>query len=162
MLKPVFLLPLFVLLTGLSACCKRKFYCKPEALKVAFVGFSRTEIRNITLKRYSENDTGYRKAIDSSQLVYSGNAPVVANKKDTLWLSDYTSNGDLDAIYDGNNWRLLITNLKYDYYITDIADEEHRYDIGGCGDKEKTCTNLIRSISLNGNTSWGTTLYLYR
>lgn len=151
-----------VILTGVTACCKRKLYCSPGSLNLAFVGFQRSDIRSFVLRRYDVKDTVRYKALDSAQFLYSGNAPVNPGKKDTIWISDYTSNGSIGAIYYGNDWTITLSSTRGQFSVTTIYDEEHRSDIVGCNDNQASCVNNIAHFTLNGGWNSGNTGYIVK
>lgn len=148
------------LLTGLSACCTKKEYCGSERIKVALVGFNRTESRLLLLKRNKQwnND----KTLDSAQLTYAGDQPYNPNKPDTLWLSEYRTNGIIRDIYHGNDWHLSIQGTDKAYLFTDIIQSNHISEIISCTDNKTSCENPVISFKVNGNVSEGNTVYLIK
>jgi hypothetical protein len=156
---PVFLLLLFAI--GISSCCKKRLYCKGGELKIAFVGFSRGDIRSITLKRYTIEGQ-YAKALDSAQLTLASDIPVVSNKKDTIWLSSYSTTGAIKAITLGSEWDLILKVTNEHFRINSIGDEGHYYQIGKCSGKETECVNGVTHFSINNGWHEGDTYYLQR
>jgi hypothetical protein len=156
------LLFLFAVSLALSACCKKRLYCDSGTLKIAFAGFPRNDVRLIMLKRYKTGD--FSKPLDSTTLSYSGNAPVLLNKKDTLWLSDYTSSSPMgNNITWGNDWKIrFIGTTPREYRITSIGDEGRRYQLVKCDDRTTRCTNELSHFSINDDWITGNTIYIHR
>ena len=144
-----------------TSCCKKRMYCNSGELNIAFVGFQRGDIKSVNLKRYKTGQT-FGKALDSAQLIYNGNTPVVANKKDTLWLSSYSTVGAISSIKAGNDWELFVSNTGHRIRFTDVGNEGHYYEISKCSGKEVDCVNQISYFVTNGTWNYGNTLYIQK
>ncbi|RYD55790.1 MAG: hypothetical protein EOP56_14600 [Sphingobacteriales bacterium] len=103
-------------------------------------------------------------ALDSVTLSYAGNAPVVVNKKDTLWLSDYTANASGDnRITWGNDWQIrFISANPRRYTITGIGEEGRRFELVKCDDGNTRCTNELTYFKVNDHAVDGNTVYIER
>lgn len=143
---------------GFSACCRKKNYCSTERIKIAFVGFNRSESRLLTLKRYIRWQ--YDKALDSADLVYNGNKPYDPNTPDTLWLSEYVSRGLIEDIYHGNDWQLQMPTARKNYLITDIKIGDHFSDLIDCNDNKSSCENPVTNFMINGDIVDGSIIYI--
>lgn len=144
----------------LGSCCKKRAYCKYESLKIAFTGFNRSETRSVMLKRYPKDKIGGR-ALDSALFLYSGSKPVISGKPDTLWFSDYTTNGNLDGVTPGNDWTLNLQGANKVYVFTLVADEGHTYEVVRCG-KDDGCINKTAHYFTEGTYYNSGTAYLKR
>jgi hypothetical protein len=143
-----------------TSCCKKRVYCTSGNIGIAFTGFTRTESRSLILKRYAIGNE-YKKAIDSSRLVYTGNAPVVLKKPDTLWLSDYSvSTGIIKDIIWGNEYVIEMPVNGRRFQIDAIANEGHNFEMAKCGDNGATCTNPIAAFAVNGGYIYGNKTYI--
>lgn len=152
---------LLLIISGFSACCKKRVYCDSGTLKIAFSGFPRNEIKNIYIKRYKIEDSLRGKALDSATFIYTGNTPSIPNQRDTLYLSDYTSNNGMSSnITWGNDWEIRISALERVYRFTQITDEGHRYDMAKCSDNDTRCTNELNYFLVNGQGINGNTLFI--
>lgn len=130
-------------------------------MKIAFVGFNRTESRLLMLKRYKLWE--YDKVLDSAQLTYAGDQPYNPNKPDTLWLSEYKSDGLIRDIYHGNDWQIIILgSASRSYLITEINQSEHISELISCTDNKTTCENPMIYFKFNGDITDGSTLYIVK
>lgn len=159
--RNIILIALLFTALGMSACCKRRAYCRTGSLSIAFVGFQTSEIRSFVLRRYDIDDTIRTKALDSAQFVYTGTASL-PNVRDTVWMSDYNSNGKLGSIHSGNDWTITFVSIGRQYGFHAIYDEEHRYDIVRCSDNETSCTNRISHFSINGAWNEGDVAFIFK
>lgn len=154
------LILLVVLLTGLSACCKKKLYCNPDKLQIMIAGYNRLDVRNIMVKKYKIGD--FKKALDSTTFVYTGSAPVVFNKKDTLDFKDYTTTSTtINGVYQGYDWDIYMAGAnRENYRVTFIVDSEHRSEMVKCGDDDTKCLNAVGHFVVNGEWRNGNTLWI--
>lgn len=162
MRKTYFILCLSMLTIAFGACCKKRQYCTTDKLSVIFAGFNRSDIRTVWLKRYKAGEPKV-KALDSSQFVYNGNAPLpVGNKKDTIAFSDYSrTSGPLNGIYPGNDWLILAQSINGYYTIDLIADEGHTSEIVKCGENGG-CINKVAHYFTQGAYHNGNTAYIQK
>jgi hypothetical protein len=144
-----------------AGCCKKKLYCQSGSLTVAFVGFTRTESRSVSIKRYERGTTD--KAIDSGTFIYNGSQPVVAGKKDTLWLSEYQSSSYVfTGIKPANDWQIYLPFLRLNYHLKDMYDNGNRSTLVKCGDEETTCTAPMAHLVVNDYWMETDTLYIIK
>ncbi len=143
---------------GFTACCQKKQYCGTERIKIAFVGFYRSESRIISLKRYKQWD--YSRAIDSADIIYAGNKPYDPSKPDTLWIDEYVPDGLLEDIHHGNDWRLTMPSAGETVLITEINVSDHHYDIINCNDNKSSCENPITNFKVDGSVIDGNVIYI--
>ncbi len=129
-------------------------------MNIAFVGFSRSQVSQISLKRYRKWDIT-EKAIDSAVMIYSGTKPFNPDPDyiDTLWLSDYSSNGPVNKIQLGNDWKLEIRGIGKTYTITALEGDGNKSEIIRCNASTE-CKEGITRFDLNGNTRYGNTLFI--
>jgi hypothetical protein len=150
-----------ILTLAAAGCCKKKLYCGPDSLKIIISGYPRLDIRNIIIKKYKIGD--HKKALDSATFVYSGSAPMVLNKKDTLNFADYKStSATITGIYPGNDWSVYLpgTPARENYRVTSIFDAEHRFEMIRCGDHDTKCLNPIGHFVVNDTWKQGETLWI--
>lgn len=141
-----------------TACCQKKRYCSTERVKIAFVGFNRSESRILTLRRYKRWDYSY--AIDSADLTYAGNKPYDPSEPDTLWIDEYAPEGLLEDIHHGNDWRLTMPSAGETFLITEINISDRHYDIINCNDNKSSCENPVTNFQINGTVIDGNTFYI--
>ncbi len=160
MINRIFKGILFIaLLVGASACCKKRTYCDGERLNIIFTGFDHEAVRSVVLKRYSRGEKEFTKALDSSVLVNS--AAAITGKPDTSKLNTYKVNtGKLDGVRFGSDWKLVITSLDKEFYISDIYEGDNRYTKVQCKDNNTKCTNGIKSYVIGGLWVEDNTLYI--
>lgn len=162
-MRYLFLAALCMSVAGLSSCCKKRVSCERESLNIAFTGFDRSIVRNITLKRYVKGDTERKKALDSATYINSSNVTVVAGKPDTVWLSSYNlSTGTAFGIQYGNDYVLTITSFNRSFLIADIYEGDNRYQKVPCKDNDTKCANTIKSYSVDGFWVESNKLYIRR
>jgi hypothetical protein len=150
---------LLVAILVVSGCCKKKLYCQSGIMKVAFVGYTRSETRSISIKRYELNK--HDKAIDSGAFIYDGNRPTVNGKPDTLWLSEYqTGSYIFNGIKPGNDWQIYMPTIRATYMLRGLEDNGHRSILVKCRDEETTCTADLAHYYVNNIWMEGTTLYI--
>lgn len=146
---------------SLSSCCKKRTFCSNENLKIAFVGFDRSNIRTVILKRYMVGDKVKNKAIDSAQLVNNSAVVIVAGKPDTVLLSNYSiTSGSLHGVSYGNDWVLYLPAINRTLNITDIYDGDNRFVKVPCKDNETKCSNSIKSYAIEGFWVESSSLYI--
>jgi hypothetical protein len=155
-----FIFLILLSITGLSSCCKKRVYCKAGELKIAFVGYPRSDIRAVSIRRYKTDV--FNKALDSAQLNLNVNLPVVPNKKDTIWLSDYSTTGAVKAVTLGNDWNLTLTATGENFRISSIGDQGNLYQIEKCSGKETDCTNGVSHFFSNGVWHESDTYYIQK
>lgn len=129
-------------------------------MKIAFVGFNRTESRLLMLKRYKLWE--YDKTLDSAQLTYTGDQPYNPNKPDTLWLSEYKSDGLIRDVYHGNDWQITILGASRSYLITEIHQSDHLSELISCTDNKTSCENPMIDFKINGSVTEGNTVYIIK
>ena len=152
---------LVLMMATVGGCCKRKQYCDFQELNILIIGFDRGASRSIIVKRYAQWDNARTKALDSTQYIYNGTAPVVPGRPDTLRFSDYTpTSGPQNRIKAGNDWVLTLPAVNYRYHISDIRDDGHHSEIVRCNDDETKCTKGISSFNVNGNQWGGSNFYI--
>lgn len=145
----------------ISSCCKKRTFCSNEKLKIAFVGFDRSAIRTVILKRYTAGDKERKKALDSSQLVNNTTLTIVPGKPDTSWLSSYTmTSGTTDGVVYGNDWVLYLPGLNRTFALTDIYQGDNRFVKVPCKDNETKCSNAVKSYSIEGFWVESSTVYI--
>lgn len=144
----------------IGSCCKKRVYCASGPLKVAFVGFNRSEITTVILRRYKTGE--HQKPLDTAQFQYNGSEPVKLGKKDTLWFSDYYTIGNLSAIQAGNDWDIYIRGTKQTFAFSTIFGEDHQYEMAGCSNSGASCVNNIAHFSINGLWQDGNTIYIWK
>lgn len=154
------ILPLLAITVSLGACCKKKLYCQTGDMKIAIVGYTRSESRNMIVKRYKSWE--HDKALDSGTFIYSGNVPLVVNKPDTLWFSDYKAynNYNIKSITGGNDWAIELPSVRERYLITAMYDDNHRSEMVKCGDNSTTCTAAITQFVVNESWTEGNVLWI--
>jgi hypothetical protein len=146
----------------LSACCKKRLYCDSGKLDIYFSGFQRAEINSIIIKRYKIGETDSA-ALDSGLFVYTGNTPQMPNKRDTLSLSDYTSNNGMSTrLIWGNDWKIQVPALQRTYTFKELTDVGNRVQLVKCEDDDTKCINEIGSYTVGGLPIGGKTLYIGR
>lgn len=143
-----------------AACCQKKQYCSTERVKVALVGFNRSESRILSLRRYKQWD--YSRAIDSADLTYSGNKPYDPSEPDTLWISEYSSDGLVEDIHHGNDWRLTLPSARQTVLITEINISDRHYEIISCTDNKSSCNNPMINFKVDGTVIDGSVIYIIK
>lgn len=152
---------LFAGMFFISSCCQKKVYCSPGYMEIGFIGFNRTEINNMILRRLPKDSQGAA-PIDTAVFLFTGTYPTktTPDQVDTVYFSDYTSKGALQGIYAGFDWVLYIPGTQRYYAITTIFNDDKQDVIVKCTDKETTCTSEIKNYSINGLWQDGRTLYI--
>jgi hypothetical protein len=155
----IIILPLLLVAAG---CCKKKLYCDNNKMNIVISGYSRSESRSLSIKRYKTGE--YTKALDSGTLVYNKTLPALkAGEKDTLFLTDYISSAyAFTGIKPGNDWLIYLPALRESYLITTILDNEHRSELISCGDNSTRCLADVAHFSVNNQWMDGSTLWLIK
>lgn len=144
----------------LSACCEKKIYCGASPLDFAFVGFTQSEVRSFTIRRFIKGDQ-WGKAIDSAQYIYSGGGNVTG-KIDTFYLENYNTISDYDGILVNYDWGIYLPATGKTFFITTIFDDNNISKLVRCGDDETSCTRSITNFSINDSWQNGNFAYLVK
>lgn len=158
-LTAIIIIPVLLAATG---CCKKKLYCDNGKMNIVISGYSRSESRTVSIKRYKTGD--YTKALDSGTLVYNKTLPTLkAGEKDTLLLGDYLSSTyAFTGIKPGNDWLIYLPAVRESYIITTLFTDEHRSELVKCGDNSTRCTAEISHYSVNNQWCDGNVLWIVK